>query len=173
MFLSQFSTISHDSKLIVFMAKGSTRSIARFHHWLGSKFYLIWRAVWNSGYLVTTSRNRCTFKFQMMNGGVLKAQTCLVMLQIRTAMKGVQWNNAWKWFNSCETMLAKAYKMIVNDESMSNGTNSLEIFCRKKKNNVERTFSLGSRSGWKWMLICFSVRITYLYHLLMQFVNWA
>jgi hypothetical protein len=70
---------------------------------------------------------------QEMNGGVLKVQLLQFQLESPTAMDDIQWNSARKELYSCENMLAKDSRMMASDESMNQGTSSLEIFQKKSK----------------------------------------
>jgi hypothetical protein len=53
------------------------------------------------------------------------------MLENPTAMEMVQCNSAGKWCNSCEMRFTEASTMLVNDESVDQGTSSLKIFRKK------------------------------------------
>lgn len=146
-------------------------SISWFHHCQGSKIYLIWRTVLIRGYSTLPSRNRSALRFQMMNGGMILAQQCSLVLKNPTAMWEVQCNSAGFSFNSWEIILAKAPKMMVSDESMNQGTSSLEIFSEKSRWRKWESFLSRSRSEFLVNVFCFSVMINYMYQLLMNLVN--
>ena len=68
------------------------------------------------------------------------AHSYSIVLQSSTAMDEVQWNSVGKRFNSCEMMLAETSKMLVDDESMNQGTSSLAIFLEKASEELRVFF---------------------------------
>lgn len=66
-----------------------------------------------------------------MNESKIVAEQCLVRIQTRSAMEEGQWNSAVFLAYSCDSMLANASKVLVNDETKLTNTNSFDSFQKK------------------------------------------